>query len=228
MLKIAIVEKEPYAKNIIFLLSKIMKEEFVFTYYEKISELVKDKQNKQFDLFILNEAYNNIRIHDALAFSSRSAVIIYVQNEPSKKNYTAYSRIFNIYIENYMQDLEDIAPLIELSLKRSIEFYFSYNGIKLILKYHDVYFVEKQGKYMQYHTKKGVFQKRQTVQNALEKLEPFDFILINAGMIVNFEYIYRINGYDLELTNKETLTISRTKRRKVDEFIRSKVKLVTD
>ena len=50
MLRIAIVEKEDFAKDIIFELQRIIQDEFAFFYFEKISQLVKSPRLKVWDL----------------------------------------------------------------------------------------------------------------------------------------------------------------------------------
>lgn len=224
MLKIAIVEKENYAKDIIFYLSKTLKEKFCFAYYEKLSDLVKDKTRKGYDLLILNEAYNNIRVSSALELSKMSASIIYCQEGEVYDLPVSYGKIFRINVLEYKEELNKILILLEQSLKRSGEFFFSYNGVKVILKYHDIYYIEKQEKNLIYHTTKGDFSRRGNVNVTAQELEEMDFIRIHSGIIVNFEYIYRINGYELELQNREILAISRKRKSEVETFIRKKVK----
>ena len=56
MLRIAIVEKETFAKDVIFELQRVLKDEFAFFYFEKISQLVKSPRLKEYDIIILNEA----------------------------------------------------------------------------------------------------------------------------------------------------------------------------
>ncbi len=223
MLKIAIVEKENYAKDIVFHLSKIIKEKFCFAYYEKISDLVKDKKKKEYDLLILNEAYNNIRVSSALELSTHNASVIYCQEEDSSNKPSSYSKVFHINVCRYKEELNRISMPLENSLKRSTEFYFSYNGVKVKLRYRDIYYIEKQDKNLIYYTTKGEFTKRGNVTETSMQLEQYDFIRIHSGLIVNFEYIYRIEGYELELHNKKILSISRTRKSSLEAFIRKKV-----
>lgn len=224
MLKIAIIEKEQFAKDAIFALQKIVKDEFSFVYYEKISEFIKLNKTDSFDVIILNEAYNNIRVSDALNYQKSNTVIIYCSEEEVHNEHAMYSRIFTIYKKEYQKDLLRLQTLLEERLNKHKEYLFSYNGVSIKLKYHDIYYIEKEDKYLVYHTKKGNFYERGTITTKSEELANFDFIRIHSGIIVNYEYIFKIDSEDIELQDHTILPISRARKSSVLKFIRDKNK----
>lgn len=225
MLRIAIVENSDFAKNIIFALSKILDDEFSFVHFEKISEFIKKKKTKDFDVIILNEAYNNIRVTSALEYQKSNAIIIYCSYEEVTLAHSPYTRIFTINSNRYNEDLKAIQPYLQERLNNHKEYFFSYNGVKIRLKFHDIYYIEKEEKNLVYHTKLGEFQERGSIAKKSEELEAYDFIRINGGIIVNYEYIFKVDSEELELVNHEVLPISRSRKTKLIDFIRSKNKV---
>lgn len=222
MLRIAIIEKDTFAKDLIFALSKIMDDEFSFVHFEKISEFIKQKKAKDYDVIILNEAYNNIRVTSALDYQKSNAVVIYCSEEEIEKNFSPYTRIFTIYVKEYMRDLKKIKPFLQERLNSHKEYFFNYNGVKIRLKYHDIYYIEKEEKNLVYHTKMGNFHERGSIAKKSIELEPYDFIRIHSGIIVNYEYIFKVDNDEVELINHEILPVSRSRKAHLTEYIRSK------
>ncbi|MDF9837810.1 MULTISPECIES: LytTR family DNA-binding domain-containing protein [unclassified Breznakia] len=224
MLKIVIVEQEKIAKDAIFMMRKILKEDFTFVFYEKIVDLVKDP-TKDYDVIILNEAYNNVRITSALNFEKTNSIFIYLCHDGYANVNNLYGRVFSIHRENLENELMDLQDLINSRLLKHSEYLFSYNGITLRLKFHDIYYIEKEDKNLIYYTKKGEFYERGSVTKKAHEFEEYDFVRINSGILVNYEYIFKIEGDELELNNHMRLPISRSRKPKLLEFIRKKTDL---
>lgn len=223
MLKVVIVEQERIAKDVIFILRKVLADEFTFTYYEKIKDLVKDPF-KDYDVIILNEAYNNVRITSLLEFDKTNSVFIYLCHDGYENVHNAYGRVFSVPRDNVENELLALREPINARLMKHGEYLFSYNGITLRLKFHDIYYIEKEDKNLIYYTKKGEFYERGSVAQKEKEFSEYDFVRINSGILVNYEYIFKIEGDEVELHNHKRLPISRSRKPKLIEFIRSKTK----
>lgn len=224
MLRVAIIEKAAFAKDLIFALSKILDDEFSFLHFERISEFIRSNKAKDFDIIILNEAYNNIRVTDALEYQKSNTIVIYCSSEEYERVYTPYTRIFTIYVEDYLNDLERLKPFLQERLNNHKEYFLNYNGVSIRFKYHDIYYIEKEEKYLVYHTSLGNFNERGSIAKKSEELEQYDFIRINSGLIVNYEYIFKVDSDEVELLNHEILPLSRARKSYLIAFIRSKNK----
>lgn len=222
MLRIAIIEKEQFAKDVIFFLQKLLHDEFSFVYYDKISSFIKLDNRVTYDVVILNEAYNNVRVTDALQYQRNNTVIIYCSEEEIQTHTTPYARVFTIFKEQYQQELLQLKVLLEERLAKHKEYLLSYNGISIKLKYHDIYYIEKEDKYLVYHTKKGMFKERGSITSKSEFFSEYDFIRVNGGIIVNYEFIFKIEGDDIEMHDHTILPISRARKAKVLQYIRDK------
>lgn len=224
MLKIAIVENESFAKDVIFELQRKIQDEFSFFYFEKISKLIKSPKIHEYDIIILNEAFNNLRVSEALNYQKNNTIIIYCSEEEGKEYFTAMGRIFRIYKKRYKEDIENIAPALNERLNKHKEYLFSYNGVNVKLKYQDIIYIEKEDKNLIFHTKKGVFYERSSISAKAEEMEAYDMIRINSGILVNYEYIYSVSADEIELIDHTLLPMSRARKNYVTQFIRSKVK----
>lgn len=224
MLRIAIVEKESFAKDMIFELQRIVQDEFAFFYFEKISQLIKSPRLKEYDIIILNEAYNNLRVTDALDYGKNNTLIIYCSEDEGREYFTSMGRVFRVYKKMYKEDLARIKEALNDRLTKHKEYLLTYNGINVKLKYQDILYIEKEDKNLIYHTKKGLFYERSSIAKKADEMEEYDIIRINSGILVNYEYIFRITQDEVELMDHTLLPISRARRNYVSEFIRDKVK----
>lgn len=83
------------------------------------------------------------------------------------------------------------------------------------IKASDIYYIEKSKNYLLYHTKKGVFTARGTMQTIRTELERFSFFECMTGCLVNLRYIQKI-GKDSVFLDKDELPMSRRMKK---EFI---------
>lgn len=224
MLRVAVVEKETVARDFIFDLRKVLIEEFSFTWYSKIVDFVHDPKVMEYDIIAMDETYNNVRISSVLNLTKSNCLIIYTGIDNYPQFHHSYSRIFNINTKNLMDDLLTIKNDLNSRLLNHNEYLFSYNGVTLKLKYNDIYYIEKEEKNLVYHTKKGEFYERGSIAKKSEEFADYDFVRINSGIIVNFEYIFKIEDEEVELHNHVRLPISRSRKPKLMEYIRRKTK----
>lgn len=222
MLRIAIVEKESFAKDVIFELQHLIQDEFSFFYFEKISQLIKSSKLSEYDIIILNEAYNNLRVTDALNYQKNNALIVYCSDEEGNQYFSSIGRVFRIYKQRYHEDLKRIAPVLNDQLIKHKEYLFSYNGVKIRLKYKDIVYIIKEEKNLIYHTKKGLFYERCSMSEKEKEMEPYGIIRVNNGILINYEYIFKVTNEEVELIDNTILPISRSRKMYIRNFLQSK------
>ena len=177
---------------------------------------------QEYDIIILNEAYNNLRVTEALEYQKSNTLIIYCSEEDDKEYFSAMGRVFRIYKKRFKKDIGNIAPALNERLSKHKEYLFSYNGINVKLKYQDIIYIEKEEKNLIFHTKKGLFYERSSISEKAKEMEPYDIIRINSGILVNYEYIYSIAADEIELIDHTLLPVSRARKNHVAKFVRSK------
>ena len=225
MIKIAVITKENVAKEIIFYLGLLVKSEFSFRYYTSIVDFVKNGKVKDYDIIVMDEAYNNVRISNSLNLRKNSAIIIYTTYERYREINSPYERIFYINADDVGKDLNKISKSLTTSLLKHNEYLFSYNGIVMKLKYYDIYYVVKDDKNLVFHTKKGELYQRGSIAKLSQDFEEYDFIRINSGILVNYSYIFRIEDDEVELIDHTILPISRSRKPRLIEYVRKKTEI---
>ena len=76
----------------------------------------------------------------------------------------------------------------------------------------DIYYVEHYKKQLYFHTSKGLYEVRMTLEKAYEELKSFDFCKVHQGYIVNMEKEVMFGKEDVCLDNGEKVSVSLRKR----------------
>ena len=121
--------------------------------------------------------------------------------------------------EIFTKAVLQINGLHSLKLNRLIEF-----GSKVSLREKSIYCIEKvEGtKDISITTHKQVLEVRGTIKEAQEKLSD-SFVRINRTVIVNINYVYRVEGRILELSNEKIFTIAANRVKGLREAIHKEV-----
>ncbi|MGX8852976.1 LytR/AlgR family response regulator transcription factor [Amedibacillus sp. YH-ame10] len=227
MLRVAIVETEEIAKDIMFELASLLEnQEWSFQYFTKISQLANAENKKEFQIIIFHEKFEIPRVNQSFILNKPQRIVIYTKTKITKaeKEILPFSRIFYIDRVSIKHEVKRISKYIELLLKNQEEYLFSYNNVEVPLKIKDIYYIEKEDKYLIYHTKRGEFRERKNMKDANEYFKSYHFLWIHASYLVNMQYITQIHS-DIVYLSKEQLPISRAKKAEVSKTIRQFMKL---
>lgn len=223
MLRIAIIETESVAKDIMFELALLLQDqEWTFQYFNKISQFAKAEAIKDFQLVVFHERLETPRVTQAFITHYPQRIVLYTKAELTKiqKELLPFSRIFYINRNHIHDELKRILPSIKKMIKNQDEYLFSYNNVTVPLKISDIYYIEKQDKYLIYHSKRGVFRERKNMKDAYLYFEPYNFLWVHASYLVNIQYVTKIES-DFIFLQDEIFPISRSKKADVTKKIRS-------
>lgn len=108
--------------------------------------------------------------------------------------------------------------------------FFKYQNIHYQVKYENIVSIESEGgRMINVNTNDEVklyrfYGKMKELEN---KLNPMIFIRVNSGVFVNFNYIYIISGYKIQMVDGSIYMISRTKNKNVkdayNEYLKRKI-----
>jgi len=116
----------------------------------------------------------------------------------------------------------------EDKLKKAINFAEKRGGKDLLLNgedgivrimVSDIRYIEKDKNYLIYHTKKGEFRTRGTMQETKEKLKALSFSECTAGCLVNLQYVERVGKDTIMLEQRELPVSRRLKKEFMLDFI---------
>ncbi len=223
MLRIAILETEEIAKQILYIIAKYFQQEDCSCYcFTKISQFAKAEADKDFQVVFFHEKMEVPRVTQSFVLNKPQRIVIYVKSELTEieKEILPFARIFYIQRKEISSEMLKILPYLSKLIHQQEEYLFSYNNVEVPLKISDIYYIEKEDKMLIYHTKRGEFRERKNMKDAFVFFEPYDFLWIHASYLVNMEYILKIEN-DTVVLPKISLPISRAKKARMIEVFHS-------
>lgn len=227
MLRIAILEKEQSAKDVIFECAKILHEmEWTFSHFTKISEFAKAEEKYNFDIVFFNEVFHTTRISHSFVERYPRRIIIYCMEEISEAQLLDChsGRILYIDRNHIKEEMKRIQPHLLSLLRAHKEYLISYNKLLIPMRMQDIYYIEKNEKNVIYHTIRGIFKERKTMLEAELYFKDYDFLRIHASYLVNVQHITKVQNDIVTLDNQIELPIARARKKEVIEWFHTYVK----
>lgn len=227
MLRIAILEKEQTAKDVIFECAKVLEGmEWTFAHFTKISAFAKAEEQQSFDILIMNEVFRTQRISASFIDHYPQRIVLYCMSALQESMKEAYfnSRILYIDRHHIKAEIKRIAPHLLSLLRSHKEYLLSYNNVLVPLRMQDIYFIEKSEKNLLYHTTRGMFRERKTMMQAEQYFSNFDFLRIHASYLINVAHITKIMTDEVELDTNDILPIARARKKAVIDWFHHYVK----
>ncbi len=215
MIKIALLENETTAKDIIYALGMLLKDrEWLFRCYLKASELAAAQQQEHFDVVILHEKFNNPRIESVFVRPYEDRIVLYVDHGTMQQVMDDRHQIFVIRAAQINQDLFALTDKLSHRLSGKEEYVFSYNKVKVILNINDIYYLSKEEKLVCFHTRRGLFSERASMNEMEKRFAPYGFQRIHASFLVNMHHVFGVEGDMVLLDQQEQLPLSRSNRQR--------------
>lgn len=228
MIRVAIVEKEETAKEIMFALGQIFQEnEWTFVYFTEIVAFAKADKKQHFDIVFFHEKFQTQRISASFVNHDVQRVVIYMYETVAKCLQDGpYSRIMYINRNQVKKEMKRIEDSIQHLMKAKEEYLLSYHNITVALAINEIYYIEKQEKNVIYHSAKGEFYERKNMSDVEAYFKPYDFIRIHSSFLVNFQYITCIDLDVVELIQGNKLPLARARKKEVKDWFHAYVKAV--
>lgn len=221
MLRIAVVEKEAVAKDIIFEIAKVLdKHTWTFEHFTKISSFAKADAGMFFDMVFFNEIFDTNRVHASFITNDPKRIVIFCMNKVSERmlDPCKTSRILYMERRHVLDEVLRLSDNFHSLLKSHEEYLLSYNNVHIALRMHEILYIEKSEKNVIYHTLRGEFSERRTMQEAQNIFHAFDFVRIHASYLINSSFILKISNNMMELTNHEELPIAKARKKEVIDW----------
>ncbi len=217
MIKVAILEYEKETKDIVFQLSKIFcEQDWCFRHYTKASELAKKMHEEEYQLFIFDEMFKTARLESVFVHDNPNSIFIYVCSDVKcVQGSDQRNRVFYISKEQVAKDIQAYDSIILSQCMQSNMYELIYDGVHVNIAFEDIYYLEKDGKFVYFYTKKGKFHKRESMASLEKLFEPYGFLRVHVSYIVNAKHIVAWYKDEVELVNKAHIPLSRAKKRKI-------------
>lgn len=222
MVKIAILEHEKETKEIVFLLASIFnKIDWTFRHFYKASLLAKAMKEEEYQIFFFDEMFQTPRLESVFVHDNPSALFVYLCQDPAHKQAIEQRRRV-LYISKYnlKQDLIYIESQLKEQTRQKECYPLSFQGVKIDIPIEDIYYLEKVGKFVHFHTRKGEFHGRLYLADLEEEFAKYGFMRVHISYLVNSKYLTGIYKDEVELNHSMRVPLSRAQKKKLGLKVR--------
>lgn len=228
MIRIALCEDEkPQLEYITELINRYAKENhktFQIDAYTSAEQfLFKQEDEEPYDLFILDIQLGQMSGMDLakkIREKDKDVRIIFLTG---LKDYAIEG--YEVGAVRYLLKPVQEQVLFELLSKFSDEIeteeikYFLYqaSGYTKRIPLSDIYYIESEGHYVNIHTAKENNRWKTSLSSVIENFEKKDFAMVRRGLYANVSHIERIGRTECILDNGETLPVSRSGYRELNQ-----------
>lgn len=218
MIRIAILEKEQWVKDILYECVRLFAEtECSFGCYTKISQLIKGDANCRFDMIILHGMFDTPRVLSALMPKEGARIVLFSKESselgPERKGILEMDR------RHIRMEMKRIAPQLITYLRNRQVYHLRSRRLSIPLIINDIYYIEKQDKNVIYHTARGLFHERKVLKELEELLYAHNFWRIHSRYLINSSHISAYQKDALILHGEIRLPIARARRAQIQAWI---------
>lgn len=154
---------------------------------------------------------NGLEVAHEIRSRDETVAIIFITNmaQYAIRGYEVNAVDFMVKPVGYFNFVQKLEKALRAAEKRGTQFLLLSNGDGLYrIPPTDIFYIEKDKNYLVYHTRKGLFQQRGTIQEARQRLQGLAFSECTSGCLVNLRHVDRI-GRETILVGGEELPVSR-------------------
>lgn len=217
-MRIAVVAEAEKAKDMIFTLGVQLEDTaFSFRWFAKLAQYAKAAQALPYDVLILSEKMDLPRFRDTLF--TKASIVLFVDSASYQSR--KYNQTTFLYLHDFQKELPFCLHLLKQCAKGKQYYLIHTQGASMQIRLRDIYYVEKQEKYLLYHTKYGIFQERGTLKEKEAKWQEDGFVRVHHAFLLNLRSVKAVRGDEVELINQERIPISRSKKHRFYETLQT-------
>lgn len=170
-------------------------------------------QKRHYDIYILEvERKKDLQIIDI--FNKNNETVVYVIGP---KNFDIANECIQYHVhlyfikENLNQDIIKYKEKIIKHIQERFQYYiYKKRGCTSQIRLSQIYYIESLRHQIIIHSVEGEIIERKNLSNILKEITSKQFIQIHRSIIVNKQYIQKVNHQDILLKDNTTLPIGRT------------------
>ncbi len=192
--------------------------------YESCEQLLEKYEQQDIDVLFLDidmPGMSGFELAKQLCKQDLKACLIFVTNQDALvyESFTFHPFAF-IRKSFFEQEIEQVISQVISHLRKKTEYYVFMVGNECIkLPLDQILYIEAEGNYIKLITNDQEYRIRQTLTLVEQELEPYGFIRIHKGFLVNQVAIHAIKQNEVELVNHTLLPIGRTNKEQVKRKI---------
>lgn len=223
MVKIAILEHEKETKDIAFFLAGLFSEvDWTFRHFYKASALAKATREESYQIFFFDEMFDTPRFDSFFVHDNPSALFVFLcQNPQAKREKESRNRVLYLSKDHLNDDLQLYSSiLMAQAAQKEASYPLVYQGARIDIPVDDIYYLEKIGKNVHFHTRKGEFHRRLNLADLDETFSKYGFLRVHISYLVNGKYLTGIYKDEVELNHSMHVPLSRAQKKKLGLTVR--------
>ncbi len=198
-------------------------------YFSSPTEMIKTKNINDRNIIFLDidmPKMNGFELSKQLLKNCSNPYIIFVTNRDELVYESLrYHPHFFIRKKHLDEELEiqitEVYKLIS-DLKRNVMFIESNSGTQCI-ETKEIIYIENNKNYINIHTTNKIITTRKSMNETEKELSKFGFLRVQAGFLVNLQYVDKFNAKEVLLINGIKIQISRSKSSYINEKIKEAI-----
>lgn len=192
----------------------------------KAKELLWKLEDKRyFDIFILDVELpdmNGLMLAQKIRMYQFRPRLIFISSHieysPAGYEQQAYRYIMKDEISEKLPPALDFLVKEMEEVKKRYYIIETYSTLKK-LDHDDIYYLQKEGKYIWFYTAGGEEKERCSLSSAFNRLQSEDFLYIDKGIIVNIKHVLQISGGKIIMRDKKEFPVSAGQFQKVKKAV---------
>lgn len=218
MLEIAICDDEKIILDEVYSLVSslfaITATQYHITTYKDGNELLSDCINKSFDILFLDIEMPNItgmQVAETVRKNNPYVNIIFITNRDDLVFHSIRFKPFRFIRKQYIKEElpEAIQALVVKIRSENQYFTISFNNSTKEIKIKDILYVESYKHDIYLYSKEEKYRIKSNLKTIEKEFEPFGFIRVHSGYLVNYRFIYSIDKTKVILDNADMVPLSR-------------------
>lgn len=199
----------------------------LFGFREEEKLLFQAREGEQYDILVSDIELTNMNGIELAKKMRKELPHIYLIFLTSFTEYAIKSYEIDAHQYILKQNMEERLPYVLIRLidkiKREMKQFKMIGTSKDMEKiyFKDIISIkkEKSAKYVCYNTENSELRVRTTLDKVVKELNSKEFLLVERGYMINMNHIIKIRNSVIYLTNKEEITISKSRHSKVVEAV---------
>jgi DNA-binding LytR/AlgR family response regulator len=188
--------------------------EYRITTYGDGSELLSDCSNKSFDIMFLDiemPKVTGLQVAETMRNNNPYVNIIFITNRDDLVFHSIRFKPFRFIRKHYIkEELPEAVQALVRKIRSENQYYtISFNNSTIEIKIKDILYVESYKHDIYLYSKEEKYRIKSNLKTIEKEFEPFGFIRVHSGYLVNYRFIYSIDKTKVILTNTDMVPLSR-------------------
>ena len=194
--------------------------------YRRSRELLWELEDGNgFDLYLIDvemPGINGLELAQQIRLSHLNPYLIFISSHIEYSIECFEYQTFRYILKSEVREkLPKALDALQMQIQqREHRYYVIENQTRVVsLDYEDIYYLNVQGKYTYFYTRRGMFRERLSLASVYEKLQSDEFIYVDKGTVVNLSHVLELDNRSVLLRDRTAIQVSGPQFRNVKRAV---------